>query len=120
MTQKASETVEQYDPKKCEHVMSNGHQCGGFKNTGTEYCVAHQVDGLDVDELPTVNSIEELKDFTVQTMYELRKGRITEREAAIMKDYIALVFRQLAQIENPENTDQASKIAQALAEPDDD
>jgi hypothetical protein len=119
MTQYARDVVRKYEPKQCEHVRSDGLQCGGYKNTGTDYCVAHQVEGVDVNELPSISSMEDLKDFTVQTMYQLKKGMISEREAAITKDYIALVQRQLAQIESPDQADQAAKIAAALSDDSD-
>ena len=103
------------NPDKCQHMMDNGEQCKSFPVTGLDLCYNHQAAGLQT-EAPTIDTPEKLQDFTVQVMHQLSVGHITEKKAAVLKDFIALVHRQMAARRDVDNADAATLIAEAMAD----
>ncbi len=104
------------DHRRCVHVHPDGQRCRVLKMTGFEYCYFHepsikeerllnsQIGGKTAKKLPpatpvpVMETLEDVRQFTVETLHQVRTGHLEPRTAAVLSSLVAHVLKTLPDI----------------------
>jgi len=103
--------------KRCGFSHENGEPCRVHRMNGYDFCYFHEpsikeqrlansqrggkmakVVPLDV-EPPTMESLEDVRQFTVETLHQVRTGDLEPRTAAVLSSLVAHVLKTLPDVD---------------------
>ena len=102
--------------KRCGFNHDNGEPCRVHRMNGYDYCYFHEpsikeqrlansqrggnmkVVPLDV-EPPTMESLEDVRQFAVETLHQVRTGDLEPRTAAVLSSLMAHVLKTLPEVD---------------------
>ena len=110
------------DPeKRCRHEHENGEYCRVSRMNGYDFCYFHEPsmkeqrlansqrggknEKLPLElEPPTMESLEDVRQFTVETLHQVRTGDLEPRTAAVLSSLVAHVLKTLPEISESSQT----------------
>jgi hypothetical protein len=120
--------------KRCGFSHSNGEPCRVHRMNGFDFCYFHEPSMTEVRlensqrggktrtvplevEAPTMESLEDVRQFTVETLHQVRTGALEPRTAAVLSSLVAHVLKTLPDVD--ENTQTIADQLREMLEDED-
>jgi hypothetical protein len=105
------------DHRRCVHVHDDDSRCRVLKMTGFQFCYFHepsikeerllnsQIGGKTAKKLPpatpvpVMETLEDVRQFTVETLHQVRTGHLEPRTAAVLSSLVAHVLKTLPDVD---------------------
>ena len=110
------------EERRCQHYHPNNDRCRVLKLTGYDFCYFHEptnterrlansrkgghTKAIPIEvPAPVMETLEDVRQFTVETLHQVRTGEIEPRTAAVVSSLVAHVLKTLPEIgESDEST----------------
>ena len=123
------------DETRCVHVHDSGERCKVRKMIGFELCYFHEpsikekrleaskrggINRTLIEDVPPPNmeNLEDVRQFAVETLHQVRTGHIEPRTAAVISSLVAHILKTLPEVESS-NESASDKLRALLSEDND-
>lgn len=106
------------DHRRCTHFHPNGERCGVLRMIGLEFCYYHEPSMAeqrlensrrggrtprslpDSVPYPKMETLEDVRQFAVETLHQVRTGHLEPRTAAVVSSLVSHVLKTLPDVES--------------------
>mgnify|MGYP003677742006 CR=1 FL=1 len=118
--------------QRCVHLHDGGHQCKVRRMIGFELCYFHEpsikekrleassrggINRALIEDVPppSMESVEDVRQFAVETLHQVRTGHIEPRTAAVISSLVAHILKTLPEVSGG-NESASEKLRALLSE----